>query len=156
MMLVLPSARHSEGESPSRLMVNSSSKSFPQAARRVRVFTLQPGGLLLELGDPFLRRQPESGAHCAGDLSLKVTCGRCSRTLRSLCFLHLCTATRSPKTRSIAARSALEPSITNNRRCLGSSPRATRSASNSVTTVAFSVAPSRTPSRCFLPFGSTP
>src|ERR1039458_10800877 len=29
-------------------------QAFPQTPRRVRVFTLQPGGLLFELGDPFL------------------------------------------------------------------------------------------------------
>jgi multidrug efflux pump subunit AcrA (membrane-fusion protein) len=59
-------------------------------------------------------------------------------------------------TAPVAARSASEPSITNSRRCLGSSPRVTKSSSNSVTTGAFSVAPSPTPSKCFLPCGSTP
>jgi len=47
-------------------------QAFTQAARRVRVFTLQPGGLLFELGDPFFRPEPESGAHGAGDLGLQV------------------------------------------------------------------------------------
>jgi hypothetical protein len=47
MMLALPRARHSEGESPSRLRVNSSL--IP--SRRIRVFALQPGSPLVELGE---------------------------------------------------------------------------------------------------------
>ena len=61
-----------------------------------------------------------------------------------------------PKVLRIALDSALAPSMMNRRQIAGSRPRPTKLSSRACTTAAFSVAPSITPSGCFLPSPSMP
>src|ERR1019366_8754355 len=72
-------------------------------------------------------------------------------TLRRLCTWHRWIIAASPACQRTAAASALPPSNTYRRGRLKSSPRPARSPSNSLTTVLFSVAPSRRPNTFLRP-----
>ena len=85
---------------------------------------------------------------------LRIRSGSDSVTLRFLWAWQRWSSARSPKTSSTALRNALAPSITTRMARLGLSPRSIRSASNALRAVVFSVAPSRSPSRCFSPLQS--
>jgi hypothetical protein len=63
---------------------------------------------------------------------------------------------KSPKVSRTARLSALAPSTMNKRTIFDRNPRSTRSASNALTTAAFSVAPSATASTCLSPAPSMP
>src|SRR5206468_903849 len=68
-----------------------------------------------------------------------------------LWFLHRWTGVSVPNTALIAVRRAFEPSMTNKRLRVGSTPCATKCWSKSLAASAFSVAPSRSASTCLRP-----
>src|SRR5271157_2266015 len=108
-----------------------------------------------------MRAMPALASSFQAACNTLLACSRCSlgrwsSTLRSLCARHFCTGWWAAKTALMAARSAFDPSMTKSILRFGSTPPATMSSNSFLTTVAFSVAPSRMPSTCFFPSLSTP
>src|SRR5215467_11240947 len=94
-------------------------QAFQQRSGRIRIIVLKPTSDLAELGHALSLVHLPGRPHQRGGLSLRSRGSRPS-TLRSLFFLYLGTGVSVPNTALIAVRRAFEPSITNERRRLGS------------------------------------
>ena len=84
-------------------------------------------------------------------MSSRSASGRWSATFRRLCTVQRWISAAEPNTFLTAVANAFAPSRTNSTPPVVSRPRSTRSASNEVTTVAFSVSPSYSPTGTLVP-----